>query len=210
MNEHLQYTENKKLEKVKKALERNNMQAHIVQTVAEVVPLVKTMIKPGDIISNGGSVSLAETGVMELLHSGEYNFLDRDEPGADLEKLFRQVFTADAYFASAQAITEKGEIYQMDGRGNRVAAMVYGPLSVILIVGRNKIVEDLDAARLRNKRTASPANCHRLDYKTPCSVTGECADCHTEARICCSELVMYYQKPAGRVKVILVNEELGF
>jgi L-lactate utilization protein LutB len=200
----------KRLEKAKAALEKNRMEVHVVQTTAEVAPLVKEMLAPGCTISNGGSITLQECGVMELLRSGEYNFLDRDAPGVDNEVLFRQVFGADAYLCSANAVTMQGEVYEIDGRANRVAAIAYGPKSVIMVVGRNKLVETLDDARVRRAKIAAPANVLRVGAKTPCAVTGECSDCHSPGRICCTELVLYHQQMQNRIKIILVNEDLGY
>lgn len=200
----------KRLEKARAALEKNQMQVHIVQTSADVVPLVRQLLPVGGTVSNGGSITLAQCGVMDLLRGGEYDFLDRDAQGIDVETLFRQVFSADAYLCSANAVTMNGEVYNIDGRANRVAAIAYGPASVIMVVGRNKLVGTLEEARLRRKTLAAPANVLRVGVKTPCAVTGECADCHSPGRICCSELVLYQQMVPGRIKVILVNEDLGY
>lgn len=210
MNEHLSFVEEKRLQRVKAALEKNNMEAYIVNSAAEVVPLVSGMLAKGATVANGGSVTLAQCGVMDLLRSGSYNFLDRDAPGADVQVIFRQAFSADAYLASANAITENGEIYEMDGNSNRVAAMAFGPASVIVVAGRNKIVPDVAAAKQRNARFAAPANCHRLGCATPCATTGECVDCASPGRICCTEVIFHQQRVKGRFKVILVNEELGY
>lgn len=210
MNENVQFVEQKRLERVKAALEKNYMQAHIVQTASEVVPLVKTLIEKGSTVANGGSMSIAECGIMELLRSGNYNFIDREAPGADRDEVYRQSFFADTYFASANAVTEQGNIYEMDGNSNRVAAIAYGPTSVILVVGRNKIVADVEAARVRNKHFSAPTNSYRLGCKTPCAVTGICSDCSSPARICCTEMILHQQRIPGRIKVILVNQNLGY
>ena len=210
MQEHVDFVYKKRLEKVKRALEARAMEAYVLDSAGEVVPLLQTLLPPGGTVSNGGSATLNECGAMELLRSGAYTFLDREAPGVDRQALYRQVFSADAYLASANAITDAGEIYQIDGQGNRVAALVFGPQLVVLVAGRNKIVTDLDAARRRRAELAAPANTHRLGLPLPCGVTGTCSDCKSPGRICCSELVMYHQQQPGRVKVILVNEELGF
>ncbi len=210
MEKHLQYVEMKRLERIKLALEKNNVDAFIVQTTSEVVPLVRSLLPKGGVVSSGGSVTLSQCGVIELLKSGEYDYLDRTAPDADVHTLLRRVFSADAYLASANALTEQGEIYFMDGTANRVSAIAFGPASVILVVGRNKIVEDLEQARLRNERVSAPANCRRLSCKTPCATSGTCANCASPERICCSEMVLYQQRVRGRIKVVLVNEPLGY
>ena len=114
------------------------------------------------------------------------------------------------YITSTNAVTENGELYNVDGRANRVAAMLYGPLSVVVIAGYNKIVRDLEEAEMRVKETAAPMNCVRLKRGTPCTVTGKCMDCNSEGRICADKVVMTRQMAKGRVKVILVAEELGY
>lgn len=210
MREPVDFVYKQQLEKVKKALEANRMAAWVLDSAAEVVPLLKTLLLAGGSVSNGGSTTLKECGAIELLRSGAYRFLDREAPGVDKQALYREAFSADAYLASANAVTLQGEIYQIDGQGNRVAALVFGPKSVILVVGRNKIVPDIAAARRRRAELAAPANTHRLGTKTPCATTGVCSNCASPARICCSELVMYQQQVENRVKVILVNEDLGF
>lgn len=212
MDEHLQFTQQKRLERVAKALRKNRMEAHVVATAAEVVPLVKTFLKEGETVANGGSMTLAECGVMDLLAGGAYTFLDRAAAKTPEEAtaIYHQHFGADTYLASANAVTEEGEVYEMDGRANRVACLAYGPTQVVLVVGQNKVVDDIDAARMRNFTTAAPANAHRLSAKTPCAKTGECIDCDSPERLCCTELVLGPQREVGRIKVVLVGEDLGY
>ena len=210
MDKHVNFVQTKRLERVAEALRAHNMEAQVVGTAAEVVPLVRSMMAEGCTVANGGSMTLEACGVMDLLRSGAYNFLDRDVPGADKAAIYRASFGADVYLASANAVTLGGEIYEMDGNANRVAALAFGPESVILVVGVNKIVTDIDAARRRNFEIAAPANNHRLGNKTPCAATGVCIDCKSPARICCTELILHQQRVNGRMKVIFVNEPLGY
>lgn len=212
------------MEKVIENLRKNNMEPYFVQSKEEVLPLIESLMKPGQTVAVGGSVTLNETGVIEHLRSGKYHFLDRFAPGLSREEvtnIFRQSFLADVYLSSANAITEKGEIYNVDGNANRVAAILYGPESVILIAGKNKIVPDLKAAVQRVKQIASPLNCKRLGCATYCAEKGECVSlqqdapdmcdgCASDARICCSYTVLARQRQKGRIKVILVNEDLGY
>ena len=189
MNEALAYVVAQRMERTAAALRKNNMEAYCVKTADEVVPLVKTLLAEGATVGAGGSMTLEECGVMDLLRSGAYHFLDRGAPGLtpeDIGKIYRQIFSADCYFASANAVTEAGEILNVDGNANRVAAITFGPASVILVVGSNKIVKDLAAADARVKAVAAPANAKRLSCKTPCAVTGQCENCQSPGRICLS------------------------
>ena len=210
------------LNKTAEALRKNNMQAFVTQDCRQAVNLVKDLMPEGDTISCGGSVSLAESGVLELMKSGNYNFLDRSkcETREETEEIYRKAFSCDTYLTSANAVTMNGELYNVDGNSNRVAAIAYGPKSVIFIVGYNKIVRDLDEAVQRVKHTAAPKNTVRLELDTPCSKTGECISCAkggdapsgclNEKRICCSYLVSGYQRHKDRYKVILVAQSLGY
>lgn len=202
-------------------LERNNMTGYYVDSAAEVVDKVKQLLRPGDTVAVGGSMSLEQAGVLHLLRSGSYHFLDRYAPGLTPEQvreIYLKSFAADAYLSSVNAITLNGELYNVDGRSNRIAAIAYGPSSVILVVGCNKIVKDIDEAIGRVKRLAAPANATRLHCDTPCTEAGCCAGirgsmtagCNNERRICCNYMVSAYQRDQGRIKVILVGEPLGY
>lgn len=207
---------------VAEALRRNNMEAFCVDTAAEVVPLLKTLITPGSTVAVGGSRSLDDCDVLSLLRNGAYRFLDRYRPGLTAEQV-REMFVdsldADVYLCSANAVTERGEVYCVDGNGNRIAALCYGPRSVVLVVGCNKIVPDLEAAQQRVKTVAAPKNAARLNCSTPCTARGTCFGidgefctdgCASDARICCSYLTLGRQRTFGRIKVVLVAEPLGF
>ena len=210
MDEHRHFMEKKRLERVAKTLFKNRMETFVVDAAADVVPLLSTLMPQGATVGTGGSVTLEECGVIPFLRDGRYTYLDRNAEGADAGQVMRACFSADFYLASANAITEEGEIYEVDGRGNRVAALAFGPKTVILVAGYNKIVDDIDAARMRNFTVAAPANCHRLALKTPCAATGECTSCDSPQRVCCTELVLGPQREPERVKVILVCEDLGY
>jgi len=224
MDKSLKVILEKRIGNVKKNLEKNNMQVHYVESKKDVVNKVAELLSDGDTIGVGGSVSLDETGVLDLLRSGKYNFLDRYEQGLsrdDIEKIYIASFSADAYICSSNAITENGELYNVDGNSNRVAAICYGPKSVIIIAGYNKIVRNLDEAVKRVKSTAAPANCNRLSCETYCREKGECMSflsdasdmangCSGTSRICCNYVVSAYQRKKDRIKVIIVGEELGY
>ncbi len=210
MNEHMDFMHRKSLERIGEKLTKNGMETFVVDSAKEVVPLVESMVKAGATVSFGGSMSLDEAGVLDHLRSGRYTCLDRGAPGVDVDEVLRKTFFADVYFTSANAITRNGEIYQVDGNGNRVAAMIFGPKQVILVAGRNKIVDDIPAAKLRVAQVAAPPNGRRLNLDTPCAITGECSDCRSKHRMCCTETITKWQRDPNRFKVILVNEELGY
>lgn len=212
------------IEKTMEALRRNNMQAYFVETKEQAKELVNSMLTKGCTVTHGGSVTLKETGITELLKSGEYNYLDRSAPGLTREQvleIYRKAFFADVYLTSANAITENGELYNVDGNSNRVAAILYGPESVIVVAGYNKIVPDIKAAVQRVKTQAAPKNTVRLSCKTPCSATGECISlkkensfacdgCKSPERVCCNYVVSAQQRQKDRIKVIIVGEEIGY
>jgi hypothetical protein len=215
----------KRIEKILAALQKNNMQGFFVKTGAEAAALAESLLTPGSVVTVGGSVTLRETGIIDILASGRYEYLDRYDPALsqdELKALFRRSFSADSYLCSVNAITESGELYQVDGNGNRVAALLYGPEQVIVVAGRNKIVTDLSGAVHRVKQTAAPANSARLNCNTPCVETGECVSLRKEAhpemtggcqnarRICSNYVIMARQQIKDRIKVILVGEDLGY
>lgn len=202
-----------KIEKTIQNLKKNNMLGLYVEKKEQVVDKVKELLNEGDTVTCGGSMSLFETGVIDHLRSERYQFLDRYVPGmtpADVRQLFIEAFTADAYLCSTNAITENGELYNVDSNSNRIAAMLFGPDNVIVIAGYNKIVRNLEEAEERVRSIAAPANCIRLNSKTPCVQTGHCESCNSEDKICRNYVIMATQKIKNRVKVILVGEELGY
>lgn len=210
------------IRKTMENLEKNGMQPFFVETKGEVVPLIKKLVPCGSSVSNGGSVSLAETGVSALLESGYYDFADRRGlEGEALRNCYIKAFGCDAYFCSSNAVTENGELYNVDGNSNRVACIVFGPRQVIMVVGINKIVPDINAAIKRVKDCAAPPNTRRLNCKTPCAETGKCISlnaenafmcdgCKSPQRICCNYVVSAQQRHKNRIKVIIVNEKLGY
>ncbi len=213
MDKHIMSVINKQITRTMDNLVKNNMTAVFVENKDQVVAEVAEYIKEGEQVSVGGSMTLFETGIIDNLRSGRYNFLDRymeNMSRAQMDEIFRKSFFSDTYLTSTNAITENGELYNVDGYGNRVAAMIYGPKSVIVVAGINKIVKDLDQAVERVKRIAAPANSIRLDKNTPCTKKGYCVDCKKDDRICCSYTVLGHQKQKNRIKVILVGESLGY
>ena len=207
------------------ALEKNNIKTFYAETVADVLPIVKTLIKKGDVIACGGSTSVKEAGIMELIENGDYKFYDRNKPGLtgeERENIFAITLNADAYFCSSNAITKKGELVNVAGFCNRVSSIAFGPKSVIMVVSTNKIVDDISAAVLRVKTVAAPKNCVRLGKNTYCAKTGECisigqglgtemtAGCDSNERICRTYVISGKQGIKDRIKVIFCGEPLGY
>ncbi len=205
-------------------LKKNKMDAYYCDTKEDACKLVKTLIQKGNVISSGGSVTLKQTGVYDIITSDDYNYLDRSTPGItreEVEEVYRKTFSADVFFTSTNAVTENGELYNVDGNSNRVAAILYGPKSVVVICVYNKIVKNIDEAVKRVKTKAAPPNTVRLNIDTYCSKNGECVSmqqenaelcsgCHSDGRICCNYVVCAQQRHAGRIKVIIIGEEYGY
>lgn len=201
------------------ALRRNKMKPYFVESREELFETVRELIKNDKLITAGGSMTLKESGVTDLLMS-EYKgiYLDRSEGKNpdEVGEIFRKAFVSDTFFSSSNAITEEGELYNVDGNGNRVSAMIFGPKQVIVVAGVNKIVKDRNAAILRVEELTAPKNATRLNCQTPCAKTGKCekltagVPCASPARICCSYVFLGQQRVPDRIKVILVNQELGY
>lgn len=212
------------IEKTIENLEKNNMTVYRVKTRSEACDKVKALLKKGAVVGVGGSMTLFDCGIIDLLRNGDYNFLDRynkELAREEVEKVFRDSFFADAYLTSSNAVTENGELFNVDGNGNRVAAMLYGPKEVIVVVGANKIVKDLDEAVYRLRKTAAPLNSKRLGCKTYCESAGRCVSekltakdmtdgCTSPDRICASYTVIGRQRIKNRITVIISDEEVGY
>ena len=213
MDENVKFVLDKRVERTIDNLKKNNMDAVFVETEEQAIDKIKEILKDKDTVSVGGSMTLIDMGVIELLRNGNYNFLDRYEENLTpqkIEEVYVKSFSADVYLTSSNAITQEGGLYNVDGRGNRVAAMIYGPKKVIVVAGINKIVKDLDAAISRNREIAAPANAKRLERNTPCAATGHCTDCKSPDRVCKQYTYILGQPTKDRITVIIVNKELGY
>lgn len=213
MDKNAQWVNEKKIERTIKALENNNMKGYLVSSKDELLEKIDELVKDNSLVGCGGSQTLFETGVIDYLRSGKYEFLDRYAEGLtpqDIKNMYRKSFCSDAYFTSTNAITENGELYNVDGNGNRVAAMLYGPDKVIVITGVNKIVKDVDEAIKRNEEIAAPANAKRIGTKTPCQSVGYCMDCSSPDRICCEYTLIKRQRTSNRIHVIFLNNSFGY
>lgn len=200
-------------EKVVKALEKNNFQAHYAVNRTVAIEKALSLIPAGATIGVGGSWTLKELGIPEQLAKNGHTVYDHNIPGLTMEEslaLRRKELLSDVFLSGANAITLDGQLVNTDGSGNRVAAMSFGPKKVIVIVGVNKIVSDLDAAMERIETVAAPINNKRLDRPNPCTITGMCMDCQGSTRICNITSILHKHPPAIDFHVIVVGEELGF
>ena len=189
------------------ALNKRNMEGYYCDSSAEAVEKALSIMPEGSSITWGGSASIKECGLLDAIKNGRYEILDRDT--ASDEKLFYSRAVLSNYFLmSTNAITLDGELLNIDGRGNRVAPMIYGPDNVIMIVGINKVVKDVESAYKRVKVDACPPNTIRLNFDTPCAKTGKCIECLSPQCICNQIVITRFSREKGRIKVILVGEEL--
>jgi L-lactate utilization protein LutB len=195
-----------------KNMAKRQMEGYYAKDKKEALELLISMIPEGSSIGYGGSVSLSEAGVLQALDSPKYRLIKREEAktAEDTERVFREILFADFFLMSSNAITVDAELVNVDGRGNRIAFLAYGPKNVILLCGMNKITADVDTAIKRIKALAAPMNAVRLNRSTPCAVTGVCGDCQSPDCICANTIITRRSHIKGRVKVILVGEELGF
>jgi hypothetical protein len=213
MDSSLNWVNEQRIKRTIESLNNNNMNGYLVNSKEELFFKIEQLVSEGSVVSCGGSMSLFEYGVIDYLRNGRYKFLDRYKEGLTSEqitKIFKESFLADAYFASSNAVTEDGKLYNVDGNGNRVAAMLYGPDKVILLVGVNKIVKDIDEAIKRNREICAPANAKRLNKKTPCTKVGYCMDCKSNEKVCREFTVIASQNRKDRIHVIFMNENIGY
>ena len=209
MNENIVKRNEKLAQKVIKGLESRNMKGYYAASKEEALEMALQMIPEGSTVTMGGGMSVHEIGLADALKKGSYQFIDRDEY-ADRREASLLAYDADFYLASANAMTEDGVMVNIDGSSNRVSALAFGPKKVLLIVGMNKICDDVDGAMKRARNVAAPINAQRFGLDTPCSKTGACMNCKSPDTICCQFLITRFSREKDRVSVILVNDNLGF
>ena len=195
--------------KVIKGLESRNMTGYYAETKEEALKIALSLIPEGCSVTMGGAMSAHEIGLPQALAAGNYNFIDRDKI-EDKRAAMLAAYDADYFLASANAMTEDGILVNIDGNANRVSAIAQGPKNVLFIIGMNKICIDVDSALKRARNVAAPINAQRFGLHTPCTKTGSCMNCKSPDTICCQFLITRYSKHPGRIKVILVNDFLGF
>ena len=213
---------NEQIKITMEALKKNNMVPFYAENKEEALEILKGLIKENDLIGLGGSMPLKEIGAPSLVRGGGYNIIDRYDENLSAEErmeCLRKALLSDVFLTSSNAISEKGELINVDGFGNRGAALVYGPKSVVVVVGKNKIVKNAEEGFKRIKEIAAPKNCQRLAKNNYCAFKNECmaisedslsSGCKSESRICCSYIVQSYQLIKDRIKVIICNEDLGY
>ncbi len=194
------------------AFNRRGIEGYYCQSREEARDTALRFLTPGCSVSWGGSVSCTEIGLLDALKKSDCILYDRSTAGTPEEQreLYAKTVTADYYFMSSNAVTLNGELVNIDGNGNRVACLITGPKNVILIVGMNKIAPDVKSAIDRVRNVAAPPNGVRLGLTTPCAKYGCCHDCYTPDCMCCEIVITRKSRIPGRIKVILVGEELGY
>jgi hypothetical protein len=202
-----------KAKEIVEILNKKHFKASYVETLDEAKEKLIGMIEKGASVAIGGSTTLSDMGMVEVLRNGNYQFFDRYQKlpfDPDIVEIHRQSLTADYLITGTNAITKHGELVNTDCTGNRVAPMIFGPQNVIIVAGINKIVDSLDDA-FKRIREIAPMNSKRIKHETPCVETGFCVDCDCKKRICNFTTIIHNGiKFEGRIKIIIVAEELGY
>lgn len=213
MDENVLWYLEKQIERTINSLKKHNMEGYFVQDETQLKDLLTNLIAENSTVGVGDSMTLFETGVIEFLRNHKVNFLDKYREGITKEEkkeIYIKNFSADTFVCSTNALTQDGELYNIDGNGSRVAPMIYGPKQVLIIAGINKIVKDGSAAEARVRNYAAPLDAKRLGKKTPCTELGYCIDCKSPERICNDFTIIRGQFDKERIKVILVGKQLGY
>lgn len=195
-----------------KNLQKRHFEAYYCQTKEVALEKALELIPEGATVGWGGAYSAIQIGLIQALNGGSYNTIDRDKCPTPEEKqqAARDCLSADFFLTGANGLSLDGQMVNIDGNGNRVGAIIFGPKNVLVIAGMNKVCDNLEAAVQRARTVAAPMNQQRFQGKTPCTVTGTCADCLSESCICNQIVITRNCRPAGRIKFILVGEDLGF
>lgn len=188
------------------------IEGYYCSTREEALGTIKRFLTPDCSVTWGGSETLKEIGLLDALKNSDYIVYDRTEAKNAEEKsqIYAKIVTADYFFMSSNAITLDGELVNIDGTGNRVACLITGPKNVVVVAGMNKLTPDIPSAIARVKNMAAPPNAVRLNLDTPCADIGKCVNCLTDDCICTNTVVTRKSNIPGRIKVILIGEELGY
>lgn len=208
MNENMKKRNELLAQTVIKGLESRNMTGYYAADKEEALKQALELIREESTITMGGCTSAIEIGLIEALENGNYHYIDRNK--MEPRESMLAAYDADVFLSSANAVTSDGILVNIDGNANRVSAIAQGPKKVVFLVGMNKVCDDLDGAMKRARNVAAPANAQRFDVDTPCKKTGKCFDCKSPDTICCQFLITRFSRHAGRIHVILVNDNLGF
>ncbi len=205
-----------RLDEIKEQLEKNNFEVFIADTVDRVHAIVLDEIIPKinpKSISWGGSMTFTASGLYDILKTRDdveiLNVFNKKLSPEDILECRRKSLLVDLFITGTNAVTEEGQLVNLDMIGNRIGGLTFGPKHVIVLVGRNKVVPDLEEAMARIKDFVAPANAMRLDKKTPCVKTAYCHECSSPDRICNTWTITEKSYPKGRVKIILINKDLG-
>lgn len=195
-----------------KNLKNRHFDAYYCENREKALERALSLIPQGATVAWGGTVSAKQIGLLDAVKKGSYATIDRENCTTAEEKLkaARDGMFADVYITGANALSLDGQMVNIDGTGNRLAAICYGPEQIIVIAGMNKVMDTLDGAITRARTVAAPMNKQRFPNQTPCEVTGTCGDCKAEGCICNQILVTRHCRPVGRIRFILVGEDLGF
>ena len=196
-----------------KNFKKRNIEAFYCEDSASAVTLAMELMKDGGTVGKGGTETIREVGLLDAVKTAEHlTFIDRELAKTPEEKkqIYFQTLQCDYFLMSSNAITVDGELINIDGNGNRVACLIYGPEKVIVIAGMNKVVKNVQSGFDRIRTKAAPPNTPRLSKKTPCAVTGICGDCYSPDCVCSQIVITRRSSIPNRIKVILVGEELGF
>lgn len=196
-------------QKVIKGLQSRNMTGYYAATREEALRIALSLIEKGSSVTMGGALSAHEIGLVDAVKTGDYRFIDRNAY-ADKRQAMLDAYDADWFLSSVNAMSDDGELVNIDGNANRVSAIAQGPKHVLFIVGMNKVCSDLDSAMKRARGIAAPTNAQRFGLSTPCSRTGACMNCKSPDTICCQFLITRFSRHKDRIHVILVNDNLGF
>lgn len=202
----------KRGEQLVKNLQKRHFDACFCKDRSEALAHALSLIPEGSSVGWGGTVSAQELGLFEALRNGKYSLIDRDicKTPEERNEAMKKSLLADVFITGANAVSLDGQLVNIDGTGNRVAALAFGPESVLVIVGMNKVADTLEDAITRARTVAAPMNQQRFLLNAPCSKTGSCADCISDGCICNQVLITRNCRPAGRIKVMIVGEDLGF
>lgn len=194
-----------------KNLRSRHFDANYCATAEEALAKAMELIPQGASVGWGGAMSAQQIGLIDAVRAGNYHTIDREtcRSPQEREQAMRDCFGADVFLTGANALSLSGEMVNIDGIGNRVGAIIYGPKEVLVIAGMNKVADTLEQAVVRARTVAAPRNQQRFLRETPCTVTGTCADCKSADCICNQIVITRHCRPAGRIKFILVGEELG-
>jgi len=199
------------MEQVKKNLEKNGFDVEILSNKEAVKEALLKEIPTDAVVGFGGSVTLKDTGIYQVLtERGNKTLWHWETEPEKRGVVCKEALFSDVYLSSANALLEEGEILNIDGNGNRVSALFYGPKKVILVIGKNKIVGDYEAGLERIRTIASPMNARRLNRKTPCATLNRCTDCDSPDRMCMVTSLIEKKPPTMAYKIYLVDEELGY